>query len=107
MKPTDGPFYHPTKDSQATAVWRASFGQLRVDASFTQFGSLRFRVKAAVTGDSFRTLARMAWLASDGRHGVDDEYCLLGIGQVSGCYYDHKRDALSIRQQAVFATFFG
>jgi hypothetical protein len=107
MKPTDGPFYHPTKDSQAASVGSAPFGQLRVDSSFTQLGSLRFRVKAAVTGDSVRTLARMPWLAGDGRHSVDHEDRLLGIRQVRRCYDDHERDALSIRQQAVFTAFLG
>lgn len=58
MQPTVGPFDHPTMNSQATAVSGAAFGQHRLDATLTQFSSVRLRVVGSIALDSLRTSAR-------------------------------------------------
>jgi hypothetical protein len=103
MKPTDRSLDHPAIHTQATAVGRASLGQLRVDPAAAQLLALSFIVEAAVAHRMVRALTRRARLAGDGGNRIDQRHGQVGVGRVRRDRIDHQGHALAVGGDRVFA----
>ncbi len=106
VQPRIGSLDGPTSLSQTAAVLGVAPGDDRRNSQPTQDGSQRFGIIAAVALKAIWMFTFGSWFAADGRYRCQN---MKGFGDFIdvGCRdCDIQRDALSIRQDMVFAAGF-
>lgn len=106
VEPTDNALGDPTVNAQPAAMFCVTAGDVRLDASLTQFLPVRIGVVGTVGVDFIRTLARPAGFASYGRDAVDQGDQLRHVRHVGPREDDVQGDALGFGGDVVLASRF-
>ena len=105
MEPRQSAFDDPPRAAEATAVGRASLGQVRPDASRVQVITVGLRIVGPVALDRVGFASRAARPAAQGRDRVDQREQLRDVVPVGRGEDRREGDAARIGQKVMFRSF--
>src|SRR4051812_2037537 len=99
VKPTDGAFDYPAKNSQPAAMFGTTLGQKRFDAQPVQQSACGLGIVGAVAVKFIRPRSRWTWLAADRGNVNDQRHELHHVVFVGAGELNDQRHTLSVNDQ--------
>ena len=106
VKPGDGSFHNPSKDSQTAAMLGVTSRDDRGDSKLSKCLTVGFRVISPVGNQDIGLLPRAARLSAHRRDRFDQRYKLGDIMGIGAGQYHGEWNAVSVRDDVVFASRF-
>lgn len=106
MKPTDRSFDNPACGSEAAAMIRSPFRQVRLDPALQQLPAMRLRIVGSISLHSLGTMAWSAAFATNLWNGVHEREQLSDIVGIGGGQRGREGNSICVGDQVVLAAGF-